>query len=245
MDNGSTIGMDRFGMEHVLPDERRVRTVVSLLELGYADRMVLSQDAAFYSHITPPSWRAAGSAALADGHDLRGNPPNAAGRRCVLRTRSRRCRGQPAASAGEGRHEGGAAVEPGRIEIGEVPDREPEPGEVRIAVGGVGLCGSDMSVFSGRWEAPPLSVDHGSRGFRCRRRGRAAACSPERLGRTVVVEPNVACFACDQCSRGWTSACADRQSVGMNRPGALAEQLVVPNSFAGRPPTSASRISFA
>lgn len=59
MDNGSTIGMDRFGMEHVLPDERRVRTVVALLELGYADRMVLSHDAAFYSHVTPPSWRAA------------------------------------------------------------------------------------------------------------------------------------------------------------------------------------------
>jgi phosphotriesterase-related protein len=59
MDNGSTIGMDRFGMEHVLPDERRVGTVVALLELGYADRMVLSHDAAFYSHVTPPSWRAA------------------------------------------------------------------------------------------------------------------------------------------------------------------------------------------
>lgn len=58
MDNGSTIGMDRFGMEQVLPDERRVRTVVALLELGYADRMVLSHDAAFYSHVTPPSWRA-------------------------------------------------------------------------------------------------------------------------------------------------------------------------------------------
>jgi phosphotriesterase-related protein len=58
MDNGSTIGMDRFGMEHVLSDERRVGTVVALLELGYADRMVLSHDAAFYSHITPPSWRA-------------------------------------------------------------------------------------------------------------------------------------------------------------------------------------------
>jgi phosphotriesterase-related protein len=57
MDNGSTIGMDRFGMESVLPDERRVRTVLALLELGYEDRMVLSHDAAFYSHITPPSWR--------------------------------------------------------------------------------------------------------------------------------------------------------------------------------------------
>ncbi len=59
MDNGSTIGMDRFGMEHVLPDERRVRTVAALLELGYVRQIVLSQDAAFYSHVTPPSWRAA------------------------------------------------------------------------------------------------------------------------------------------------------------------------------------------
>ena len=59
MDNGSTIGMDRFGMEHVLPDDRRVRTVLALLELGYADRMVLSHDAAFYSHVTSPSWRSA------------------------------------------------------------------------------------------------------------------------------------------------------------------------------------------
>ncbi len=59
MDNGSTIGMDRFGMEHTLSNERRVQTLVSLLELGYAHRMVLSHDAAFYSHVTPPSWRAA------------------------------------------------------------------------------------------------------------------------------------------------------------------------------------------
>lgn len=58
MDNGSTLGMDRFGMEHVLPDDRRVRTVLALLQDGYADRMVLSHDAAIYSHVTPPSWRA-------------------------------------------------------------------------------------------------------------------------------------------------------------------------------------------
>jgi phosphotriesterase-related protein len=57
MDNGSTIGLDRFGMEHVFPDDRRMRTVIALLEMGYADRIVLSHDAAFYSHVTPPSWR--------------------------------------------------------------------------------------------------------------------------------------------------------------------------------------------
>lgn len=58
MDNGSTIGMDRFGWEGLLPDDRRVRTVVTLLGAGYGDRMVLSHDAAFYSHVTPPAWRA-------------------------------------------------------------------------------------------------------------------------------------------------------------------------------------------
>jgi phosphotriesterase-related protein len=58
MDEGSTIGMDRFGMEHVLPDERRVGVVAELVRLGYADRMILSHDAAFYSHVTPPGWRA-------------------------------------------------------------------------------------------------------------------------------------------------------------------------------------------
>ena len=58
MDAGATIGMDRFGMEHVLPDEARIATVVALLRLGYADRMVLSHDAAFFSRVTPPSWRA-------------------------------------------------------------------------------------------------------------------------------------------------------------------------------------------
>lgn len=58
MDNGSSIGMDRFGMEHVLADDTRIRAVLNLLDAGYADRMVISHDAAVYSHVTPPSWRA-------------------------------------------------------------------------------------------------------------------------------------------------------------------------------------------
>ena len=58
MDAGATIGMDRFGMEHVLADEARVETLLALLRLGYAEKMVVSHDAAFYSRMTPPSWRA-------------------------------------------------------------------------------------------------------------------------------------------------------------------------------------------
>lgn len=58
LDQGVTLGLDRFGMEHVLPDERRVATTLRLLELGHASQLVLSHDAAFFSRVTPPSWRA-------------------------------------------------------------------------------------------------------------------------------------------------------------------------------------------
>lgn len=57
MDNGSTIGLDRFGMEQVLDDESRVETLLRLIELGYADRLTLSHDAGIFSINTPPSWR--------------------------------------------------------------------------------------------------------------------------------------------------------------------------------------------
>lgn len=58
-DRGSFLGFDRFGMEHVGRDEDRVRMLLQLLDAGYADRIVLSHDAAVFSRVTPPSWRAA------------------------------------------------------------------------------------------------------------------------------------------------------------------------------------------
>jgi phosphotriesterase-related protein len=45
MERGSFIGMDRFGMDFILPFADRVETVVSLCKSGYADRIVLSHDA--------------------------------------------------------------------------------------------------------------------------------------------------------------------------------------------------------
>jgi phosphotriesterase-related protein len=42
---GPFIGMDRYGLDILLPTERRNWTVVELCRRGYADRMLLSQDA--------------------------------------------------------------------------------------------------------------------------------------------------------------------------------------------------------
>jgi len=62
MANGSLIGMDRFGIDVLLPTEKRVDTVAKLCKRGYADRMVLSHDAACYldwipGEVPPPTMK--------------------------------------------------------------------------------------------------------------------------------------------------------------------------------------------
>jgi phosphotriesterase-related protein len=49
MERGSTIGMDRFGLEHLLPTAKRVDVIARLCAEGYAGRMVLSHDANCWS----------------------------------------------------------------------------------------------------------------------------------------------------------------------------------------------------
>ena len=51
--NGSCIGMDRFGIDTILPFEDRVKTVAEMCRRGHAGKMVLSHDAACYNHWLP------------------------------------------------------------------------------------------------------------------------------------------------------------------------------------------------
>ena len=64
MERGSTIGMDRFGLENYLPTEKRVEVLARLCAEGYAGKMVLSHDANCWSDMlseenkrrTRPQW---------------------------------------------------------------------------------------------------------------------------------------------------------------------------------------------
>jgi len=63
LETGAFLGMDRFGMDNILPFEARVDTVARLCRLGHAGRMVLSHDAACYQDWFPkvlsravPNW---------------------------------------------------------------------------------------------------------------------------------------------------------------------------------------------
>jgi phosphotriesterase-related protein len=52
--SGALLGMDRFGLDILLPFEDRVATVVAMCERGHAERLVLSQDAACFTDWFPP-----------------------------------------------------------------------------------------------------------------------------------------------------------------------------------------------
>ena len=48
LDRGSYIGMDRFGLDAYLSDEKRIATIAKLCQMGWAERMVLSHDTMVY-----------------------------------------------------------------------------------------------------------------------------------------------------------------------------------------------------
>src|SRR6266404_4818610 len=60
IENGSYIGMDRFGIDVYLPFEDRVDTVARMCERGHADKMVLSHDASCYWDAIPEEMRLVG-----------------------------------------------------------------------------------------------------------------------------------------------------------------------------------------
>jgi phosphotriesterase-related protein len=54
LSRGPWIGMDRYGLDIILPTDKRNATVVALCEKGHADRMTLSQDACATIDWFPP-----------------------------------------------------------------------------------------------------------------------------------------------------------------------------------------------
>ena len=56
-DRGSYIGMDRFGIDIFLENEKRVATIAKMCDMGYAEKMVLSHDAACYFGWVAPALR--------------------------------------------------------------------------------------------------------------------------------------------------------------------------------------------
>jgi threonine dehydrogenase-like Zn-dependent dehydrogenase len=112
---------------------------------------------------------------------------------------------------------------------------EPMPGladgEVLIAVGAVGICGSELSGFLGHnsLRVPPLIMGHECAGQIVQASGGTFATGEAAtVGARVTFNPLIVCGACDRCLAGRTNLCRRRQLVGAHRPGAFAQYVAVP-----------------
>ncbi len=124
-----------------------------------------------------------------------------------------------------------ALVFHGPGEMGVEARRRPVPsqGEVLVDVGAVGICGSELTSFTGdSTRRPPGRVfGHEVAGVITA----VGAEVPETLiGERVAVNPLVACGRCRQCLAGRANACPNRTLLGMQIDGGFAEQVAVPAS---------------
>lgn len=127
---------------------------------------------------------------------------------------------------------------PREAAVHEVPDPIAAPGELLVRVERVGICGTDVELYSG--EMAYLEQGHTHFPIRLGHEwvGRVIAVGSAeddgRLGTRVTGDTMLGCGHCDYCLAGVHHVCPTRFEVGIRDgwPGALAEKVVIPTRFA-------------
>ena len=122
-----------------------------------------------------------------------------------------------------------AKSEPG-LWMEEVPQPTPGPSEVLIEVRTMAICGTDLHIYEwNRWAQEtipvPLVVGHEFTGVVAELGDGVGGLS---LGQRVSGEGHITCGHCRACRAGRRVFCHHHESVGVSRPGAFAEYLVIP-----------------
>jgi (R,R)-butanediol dehydrogenase/meso-butanediol dehydrogenase/diacetyl reductase len=113
------------------------------------------------------------------------------------------------------------------LQIEEVPDPTPGPGELVLKVESCGICGSDLHVSDIPGAMPGGSVMGHEFSGEVVEVGREAA-SRFRVGERVCAMPMIACGCCAACLSGDSSRCPSVQTTGLGQvPGAYAEYVRV------------------
>ncbi len=109
--------------------------------------------------------------------------------------------------------------------IQDIPSPDPGPGEVRIKVIQVGVCGTDLHIHNGDFNAAfPLIPGHELVGTV---QAVGTGVTRVKVGEQVSVNPNVNCGLCDYCLAGDPIRCSALKGLGSNFPGFFAEYVVV------------------
>ncbi|WP_426570742.1 zinc-dependent alcohol dehydrogenase [Aquihabitans sp. McL0605] len=108
-----------------------------------------------------------------------------------------------------------------RLELVELPDPEPGPGEALIRVTGCGICGTDLHLTSSM--APSGTVLGHEIAGTVEALGAGVEAGTWRIGESVAVRPFFGCGHCAHCLRGRADHCDQFQLLGMARPGGFAQ----------------------
>jgi threonine 3-dehydrogenase len=114
----------------------------------------------------------------------------------------------------------------------DVPEPEIGINDVKVRVLKTGICGTDLHIYE--WDAwaqsaiaVPMVIGHE---FVGKIVAVGSNVSDFRVGELVSGEGHVVCGRCRNCLAGRRHLCAHTQGVGVSRPGAFAEFIVLPMS---------------
>ena len=127
---------------------------------------------------------------------------------------------------------------PRQASVQEVPDPIPAPGQLLVDVERVGICGTDVELYTGEmayiaqgYTHFPLHLGHEWTG---RVTAVGEALDEPWLGKRITGDTMLGCGRCEYCRSGNHHVCPNRAEVGIRGDwaGALAEKMLIPTRFA-------------
>jgi L-iditol 2-dehydrogenase len=127
-----------------------------------------------------------------------------------------------------------------KLSYEDVPQPQPGPDEVLVAVKACGICGSDVHGMDGSTgrRRPPIIMGHEAAGVIA---GAGAAVKGWATGDRVTFDSTIYCGYCEFCRSGSINLCENRRVLGVScedyrQHGAFAEYVVVPQRILYRLP---------
>lgn len=115
----------------------------------------------------------------------------------------------------------------GHVELVEIPTPRPGPGQVLLKVKAVGICGTDLHIWEGRFDKvrPPVTLGHEFAGEVA---GLGPGVEGWQKGQRVVSESQASsCGTCVYCAQGQSNVCPRRLAYGYGVDGGMAEYALV------------------